>query len=620
MRLMAPRSRHPRLLALLSLLLTLACDREPDSVAEDSSRRTLTGKGGSVTGMVGRYGNHEWRGLPYAEPPVGARRFRAPEPLVAGRGAREALQFSPPCVQFAHPFGVNDAPTGEVVGSEDCLYLNVYAPRMTQAEANRAKLPVMVWLHGGGNVVGHAAGYHGGNLAQRERVLVVAPNYRLGPLGWFHHPALADPARPADGSGNYGLLDAIEALRWVRANAASFGGDASNVTVFGESAGARDVMALLISPPARGLFERAIAQSGAARHFDAKSASALASEGGHVNSSGEVLVRLLQRESQDGRALDAPSARKRLAAMEPAAIAAYLRAKPPSELLAAYQHDDQESMLSLPNLIADGTVLPTTRLLELYAQPDGHARVPVMMGTNRDEMKTFLFSSREHVRRITPLFMRVRDPARYEALSEALSSAWRVSGADAPAAALARNQPEVFVYRFDWDEEPTILGADLSKMLGAGHGLEIPFVFGHFDLGRRANLIFTDENQPGREQLSERMMGYWAEFARRGKPGRGGAVHAPEWAPFAAQQDAPSFMVFDTDASGGVRLQRGATSLDGVVQRVRESKKLVSPRQRCRVLRELARTSGLLERSDYPRIGGEECESYPFESYPWGEG
>ena len=179
---------------------------------------------------------------------------------------------------------------GAPAGAEDCLYLNVYAPR--SATPGTGRLPVMVWIHGGGNVVGHAGFFDGGNLAAREDVVVVTINYRLGPFGWFRHPALRDAgASELDRSGNFGTLDQVRALEWVRDNAAAFGGDPGNVTVFGESAGGTNVFALLLAPPARGLFHRAIVESGNLSFGAPATAEGFVDDPqpSHPNASGEAL-------------------------------------------------------------------------------------------------------------------------------------------------------------------------------------------------------------------------------------------------------------------------------------------------------------------------------------------
>jgi para-nitrobenzyl esterase len=604
------RTLHARFLLLLLLLLLACAESKPQPMRDASATRKLDAT--SVLGLRSDYGNHAWLGLRYAEAPLGGLRFRAPKPYVEHASSVQAYKHGSPCPQLGHPFGVSDAPPGELIGSEDCLFLDVYAPRMSAEEAATAKLPVMLWIHGGGNVVGHAGGYDGGHLAQKHRVIVVAANYRLGPLGFMHHAALRDGTSAEDGSGNYGVLDLIEALRWVRARVAAFGGNPDNVTIFGESAGARDTMALLIAPAARGLFHRAIAQSGMARTQDADHAERFAAEGGHENSSNEVLARLVVRAD---KAKDTAGARAALAKMTPAAVAAFLREQTPGALIDAYARDEDESLPQVPNVFAEGAVVPREPLLELYARADGHAGVPVVLGTNRDENKTFMMNNPLHTRRIPPLYIRMRDAPRYDALADALSRAWKLGGADAPARALAASGSEVYVYRFDWDEEPSLLGADLSVILGAGHGLEIPFVFGHWDLGRQASVLFTERNQPGREALAATMMSYWAEIAWRGRPGQGRDGEQPAWTPYSAAK--PSFMVLDTKEGGGVRAAVGSLEKKHILAAVQSDQRLRDARERCAVYRELARFNDLLTRAEYEALDGGACKSYGFDTNPF---
>lgn len=209
---------------------------------------------GTVIGLA-ENGLHVWRGIPYAAPPVGDRRWRAPQPLTAWQTPRVADTFSPSSWQsseYCRALGGGDP--GEF--SEDCLYLNIWSPAV-----RREPLPVMVWLHGGGFTIG-AGGlppYNGSALARRD-VVVVTLNYRLGHLGFFAHPALEEEA--GERVYNFALLDQIAALRWVKENIHAFGGDAENVTLFGESAGARSALSLMVSPLAKDLFHKAIIQSG----------------------------------------------------------------------------------------------------------------------------------------------------------------------------------------------------------------------------------------------------------------------------------------------------------------------------------------------------------------------
>jgi para-nitrobenzyl esterase len=582
-----PPARLHRLASLwLAVALSglVACGGDaPPPTADPASARSLPA--GALVGFTGAYGSHVWQGVPFAEPPTGRRRWRSPQPLPAWTGVREAIGYGSPCPQLASPFaGIVDQEPGSFAGDEDCLYLNVYAPRMEPdaLPTGGARLPVMVWLHGGGNSVGHASFYDGGNLAQREKVVVVTVNYRLGPLGWFRHAALrAEAADAVEASGNFGNLDQIQALRWVRDNIAAFGGDPGNVTLFGESAGARDTL----------LFHRAIVQSGSARPLERDRAENFEddpSAPGSHNSSNEVAMRLL---IERGEASDRSGARERLLQLEASELAALFYAASAEQLIAAYRPDQAEGIPDVPNVFGDGVVLPAGDPLAALARADGHARVPVVLGTNRDENKTFLFADPKLVKRWFGRVPRLRDPDYYDGLAAALSDAWKLSGADAPAdALLASGFRDVWVYRWDWDEQPTLLGADLSRMIGAGHGFEIPFVFGHYDLGPRGNIVFTDANEPGRVELSAAMMSYWAEFARSGDPGRGGAGALPAWTRWQQRGDpAVRTMLLDTTAGGGMRMAPDAVWAEQIVAAARADERLGTGPRRCAALRQLER-------------------------------
>jgi para-nitrobenzyl esterase len=559
-----------------------------------------------------------WRGIPYAAPPVGEQRWRAPLAAPPWEGTREALAFSAHCPQLASVFGGVEGEPGSPSGSEDCLYLNVYAPRFEASEvpSGAGRLPVMFWIHGGGNVIGLADFYDGGNLAAREQVIVVTVNYRLGPLGWFRHAALRDTDASAEGrSGNFGTLDLVRALEWVRENIAGFGGDPQRVTIFGESAGGRNVVSLLLSPRAAGLFQRGIVQSGGTylAPVEEGEGARAGAEPGHRNGSKDVVERLLLAEL--GAGADPQAARTRLDAMEPAALAAWLRSQSPGDLFAAYEREAQEGLLDVPQLFTDGAVLPAGDPLAHFASATGWNRMPVLLGTNEDENAVFLFANPLYVRRWLGVVPRVVEPDLFLGTAGAMSRMWKATGADGPASAMRQSEPRVFVYRFDWDEEPSVLGLDLGQFLGAAHGFEIPFVFGHFDLGRAGNIVWSEANRAGREALAARMMSYWAQFAYEGDPGQGRRGDLPRWTAWDGSPGTHRYAILDTDAGGGVRMGSEPVTVESALASVGADPRLDTPRERCWVYHELASWSRGFSRERYEALSG--CAEFPFDEFPW---
>lgn len=217
-----------------------------------ADERTVTG--GVLAGMETADGGQLFRGIPYAAPPLGALRWQAPQPIKPWQGVRDATKAGPPCLQTNYDWNAADANSG----NEDCLYLDVHVPKHAAGE----KLPVMFWIHGGANRAGSGIGYATSSIVEHG-VILVTLQYRLGVFGFLSHPALTAEARHG-AVGNFAILDQIAALRWVKANIAAFDGDPNNVTIFGQSAGAQDVSLLMLSPLARGLFHKAIEQSGTA--------------------------------------------------------------------------------------------------------------------------------------------------------------------------------------------------------------------------------------------------------------------------------------------------------------------------------------------------------------------
>jgi para-nitrobenzyl esterase len=449
-----------------------------------------------------RQGHLRFRGIPFAAPPVGALRFAAPAPARPWAGVRAALAYA----DSAHQ--PKSALPGMAVGpqSEDCLYLNVFTPA-----ADDARRPVMVWIHGGGFVTGGAcqALYEGGPLVVRGDVVLVTLNYRLGMLGYLDLPELRG-AVP-----NAGQLDQIAALEWVRDNIALFGGDPGNVTIFGESAGGMAVSTLLAMPAARGLFHKAIAQSGAGSScLDRESAERVA----------DAWLRRL------GLGRDTAS---KLREVGPDALIA-------AQVAAAEDFRDGRIFLAAAPVV-DGESLPTS---PLEAVRGGGARdVPLLTGTTLDEWRLFempsLIKDLDRARVLRRLGRMLPRGADADALLEAYAAARGEDPADPeqakslylairtdrvfriPAIRLAEahaaHQEATFMYLFSWPS-PARRGE-----LGACHAIELAFVFGTLDAPGMDRFAGAG---PAAERLSARTMDAWLAFARSGSPGHGAL---PEW-------------------------------------------------------------------------------------------
>jgi para-nitrobenzyl esterase len=569
---------------------------------------------GSVIGINGLYGGHAWLGIPYAIPPVGENRFRAPGVPSPWTGTHVAAEYGASCPQFATPVGGDTTVAeGSLSGGEDCLFLNIYAPEGAASGTRRGTggLPVMFWIHGGGNISGTSSFYDGSRLASEQQVIVVSLNYRLGFLGWFRHRALRAGVSAVDASGNFATLDLIRGLDWVQENIASFGGDPGNVTIFGESAGGWNVVSLLASPLAAGKFHRAIAQS--ALTWSVPPARAEndrdASVPGDDSSSGEALINLMLA---DGEVTDRKAAMREIAAMDDASLARYLRAKSISELFAAYDPDDSGDY-TCPRMFEDGSVLPALPLAHAFRPGKRFNRVPVMLGTNKDEEKLFLLFNREYTSQLFGFIPRLRNRDRYLRDAETITRIWRMMAVDELAKDLARSLPgEVFSYRFDWDEEPSLLWIDVGEMIGAAHGFEIPFIFGHWDLGPDSHRLFDQSNLPGREALSGAMMSYWTEFATRGHPGKGRDGSLPHWA--AWTEGASRFAILDTEAGGGLRMTEGSETADDIAASIVADSSYESPMRRCMALAAIYDWAPQsFTARDYSEFGRGLCHEYPID-------
>ncbi|HKA15886.1 MAG TPA: carboxylesterase/lipase family protein [Myxococcota bacterium] len=448
-----------------------------------------------------------FRGIPYARPPVHERAFRAPEPPDPWSGTRAATHFGSAAPQFVPRMRILRGLIGVPAEhqSQDCLTLNVWTPG-----TDAARRPVMVWIHGGAFVMGTGATflYHGARLARRGDVVVVTINYRLGALGFLNHPELR--ARGID--ANLGIRDQIRALEWVRANIAAFGGDPGNVTIFGESAGGMSVGTLLAAPATRGLFHRAILQSGAMHHV------ADEAQGARI---AELFLDALGLTPQDAEAV------------RYARTAEIQRA----QQMVAMQLGIGQALLPWQPSV-DGDCLPRTALEAL--DRGEVARVPTLVGSNRDEWRLFtLFDPRTRRLEESDVRRRLarqlgsereadaaievyraaqrgrRSPAR---LWEAVQSD-RVFHHPAQRAADGLSELGVPVWRYLFSWRPPVVG----RRIGSGHGLELPFVFGTLRDGILRRTIGASYSA---RRLSRRMRDAWIAFAREGAPGH---AHLPEW-------------------------------------------------------------------------------------------
>ena len=500
-------------LLFLALLLTTVggCQQSTEEGLSDwtgsSKIRTLYGR---IKGEVSGDEIVVWKGIPYAKAPVDELRWKAPRDPEPWEGTLEADDYGSECTQYDL--------FGTVKGSEDCLYLNIWRP-----DSDEDELPVYFWIHGGGNSMGAASekGYDGANLAVNCNMVVVSVNYRLGPLGWFTCEALRsdEPGTELDNSGNYGTLDLIKALSWVKDNIAAFGGDPGRVTVAGESAGAINIFSLLISPQATGLFHGAIAQSGMP--------IAVPVETGE-ESAKEVILKLLVA---DGIAATKGAAQAHLGQMTDDEIDTYLRHKTASQLLGAYENTGL-GMISFPFIFEDGTVIPEAGFdaLETGEYPN---KVPMIIGSNKEETKIFLYMASLFSE---DLFDDNDDL--YQKVASVTSDMWKVNGVDEMARMLTSrgDQPAVYAYQFLWGAADasgsSVMPSPYGVKLGACHGMDVPFFFGNWNFFQQmSSWVFTEGNRAGREALSNDMQAYVAQFVHTGDPSPHGSGLA-EWQPW----------------------------------------------------------------------------------------
>ena len=477
----------------------------------------VTTADGAVRGKTGAAAD-EFLGIPYAAPPVGPLRWRPPQPAASWTGLRDATSFAPHCPQPASPFGIASM-------SEDCLYLNVFTPAGPRRGGGR---PVLVWIHGGALVTGESNDYDPAKLVSHGTV-VVTINYRLGALGFLAHPALA--GRPGGPSGNYGLMDQQAALRWVQRNIRQFGGDPRNVTIAGESAGGLSVLSQLASPGARGLFARAIVESGAYNLTQTPLAAA--------ETAGEAFAAQAGCASQ---------------------TAACLRGLPVSTILAnenpsGYTPDFDGSVLRQ----SIGTALASGQF----------NRVPIINGSNRDEWRLFVAIAELAGAPVTPANYQAAIASTLgvsPAVAAVIAAQYPLSAFPSPAVAIGAVGTDAifacpalkvdqsasafvptFGYEFNDENAPERFLPPVSFPYGAAHASELQYLFG-----------LPTAPIPGaltapQQRLAASMRRYWTNFAARGFPSSAGQPVRP-------RPPRPADALADTaPAAGRDGLRRGAS-------------------------------------------------------------
>jgi para-nitrobenzyl esterase len=485
-----------------------------------------------------------YRGVPFAAPPVGDLRWKAPQPPAKWQGVRKAAEFSNACWQTPYPAAAAIYQAKLPPLSEDCLYLNIWTP----AKSAKDRLPVMVWIHGGGYTRGFAGtpAYDGEALA-RKGAIIVTINYRLGILGFFAHPALsAESGHHA--SGNYGLLDQIAALQWVRKNIAAFGGDPKRVTIFGESAGSWAVNALMASPLAKGLFHRAIGESGGS-FSPMKTLAEAEADGLHL----EVLLTLTTAADAKTEAGDKSS---------PQSTLKTLRVIPAEELLRLKSSDAQTV-----RPMVDGYVLPQD-IASIFAQGKQND-VPLIVGYNADEgtalapqgayMTAPMFAGGVHQRygSLADVMLKIYPAASDEQAISSFYSAYRdqVFGWEmrtwARMAAKTGHQP---AYMYYFSRRPP---GPQSARLRAFHASEIAYVFGTF--------VWPFPWEDTDKKLSDAMTSYWVNFAATGNPN---GASLTKWPAYTAKDDQVLEFGDQITARSGVN-QEGLDFFDAYYQTLR---------------------------------------------------
>jgi len=523
-----PRPRFLRAILVLAVLFsaasTLGVYADPIKIESGLISGIVLGEDQAV---------RAYKGIPYAAPPVGDLRWKPPQRPGSWDGIRECTEYGPPCPQsdVVWRFWGEEKPERM---SEDCLYLNVW----TSAKHADDKLPVMVWIHGGAFTLGWGnQRVYDGEALSRKGVVVVTINYRLGAFGFFAHPLLSKESGN-NCSGNYGLLDQIAALRWVRDNITAFGGDSDRITIFGESAGATSVNCLCISPLGKGLFHRAISQSGGFTYWDTDHLRETSPSGESLETMGERLA----EEVLEG---------------DPDDILAALRAVPAEQLIPFASGGGYRFRPAV-----DGWVLPDYPPI-MYKKRLQHD-IPMILGTNSDEATMFAGMAQrrsvddhradiekqygEFAPKILKLYPVETKSDVYGAFCDHFADTVFIGPTRAMIRSMDKSESNAYLYHF------TRKSQDRPEM-GAFHSMEMAYVFNNLD---------ENKAQETDLQLSDAMSTYWVQFAATGDPNGNGL---PAWPVYDTESD-KHLELGDTIREGSGLHKRACDVLDGIMEQV----------------------------------------------------
>ena len=532
----------------------------------------------TITGTVIQNSNGEnmlaWFSIPFAKPPVGELRWKAPRSFKITGNELDASNLPNHCVQVSNFYDeIDGIESNSIIGSEDCLYLNIFVSE--KAMNSNKKLPVMFWIHGGGNTWGYSASnlFTDGDFVFDHDIVLVTTNYRLGPFGWFHYEGLNEnSSEPLDQTVNFGTLDTVKSLEWVNENISYFSGDPENITIFGESAGGRNVMTLMTTSMSEGLFQRGIAQSGylGSDSLDFAKNDPRSGSDGFINNR----IKMLYPELSNSQIKQFMNDKDK--------TIEFLRNLTSDEIISYYRmRNDASELIDVPNVIPDGVVIPEKGIYGAFRDGEVHDK-EMIFGTTRDEDKLFMFLNDYFVKKplkflswLWPgfdMYVQPKDPKFYDLYAKYMAESWKYGAVDLPSRFLSSTQKSnIYAYRFDWDEQPTTFGVPLNKLMGAAHGMEIGFVFKSSALkGESDSYIFSSiydaENRDTDLKLADEIGEYWVNFAYDGNPNENPYSKDVEWLNWDAKTDEERFIVLDSVNDKGIAMYNATLSADSILQ------------------------------------------------------